>query len=273
MNLILSNAGLMDESSYSGISFYSDQSVYEVFRVIDSIPLFLEDHFDRLVRSMQIQGLTFQMTFPDFKQNIAELVGVNHKMEGNIKFVYSVAEGNIHWAFSFLPHSYPTPEDYQSGVVTDLLFAERQNPNAKVIQAGIRNEANQLILDRKLYEVLLVDSNGLITEGSRSNVFFVKNEVFYTAPASMILEGITRQKVFVCLNELGFSIVEEAVSIHEISQFDAAFLSGTSPKILPIQLIGSQVFDVRNNAVAKLMECYNQMIKSYIWNKMNLSEG
>jgi len=119
MNLILSNEGLINESSYSGISFHSDQSIYEVIRVIDGIPLFLEDHFDRLLRSMQIQGLTFQMEFPDFKQNIAELVRVNQTMAGNIKFVYSVSDGNIHWAFSFITHSYPTSEDYQSGVVTD----------------------------------------------------------------------------------------------------------------------------------------------------------
>lgn len=269
MNLILSNVGLLHESSYSEISFHSDLSVYEVIRVIDGIPLFLEDHFDRLEKSMKIQRLTFQMAFPDFKQNIAELVRVNQKMEGNIKFVYSVADGNIHWAFSFIPHSYPTSEEYQFGVVTDLLFAERQNPNAKVIQTGIRDEANQMISDRKLYEVLLVDSDGLITEGSRSNVFFVKNDVFYTAPATMILEGITRLKVLVCLNELGFSVAEEAVRVDEISQFDAAFLTGTSPKVLPISLIGCQVFNVQNNAVVKLMESYNWMIQDYIRNEKN----
>jgi len=267
MNLILSNAGLLQESSISEISFHSDQSVYEVIRVIDEIPLFLEDHFDRLLRSMQIQGLIFQMAFPDFKRNIAELVRVNQKVSGNVKFVYSVADGNIHWAFSFIPHSYPTPDNYVLGVVTDLLFAERQNPNAKVIQTGIRDEANQMISDWKLYEVLLVDSSGLITEGSRSNVFFVKNDAFYTAPASMILEGITWKKVLVCLNELGFPVVEKPVSVDEINQFEAAFITGTSPKILPIRLIGSQVFDVRNKAVAELMENYNRMIQDYIWDK------
>jgi len=273
MNLILSNAGLMHESSYSGMPFHSDQSVYEVIRVIDGIPLFLEDHFKRLEGSIKIQGLILQMAFPAFKQNITELIRVNRKMEGNIKFIYAVAYGNIHWAFSFIPHSYPTSEEYQLGVMADLLFAERQNPNAKVIQAGIRDEANQMISGRKLYEVLLVDRDGLITEGSRSNVFFVKSDVFYTAPSSMILEGITRQKVLVCLNELGFSIVEKAVSVHEIGQFDAAFLTGTSPKVLPVSAIGEQMFDVQNKAIIRLMDSYNQMIQDYIRNEMNLSKG
>jgi branched-chain amino acid aminotransferase len=235
-----------------------------VIRIIDGIALFLEDHFGRLVRSMQIQGLTFQMAYPDFKQNMAELVRKNQKMEGNVKFVYSIAEGNIHWAFSFIPHSYPSQDDYQTGVTTDLLFAERRNPNAKVIQTVIRDKANQMIADRKLFEVLLVDHNGMITEGSRSNVFFVKGDVFYTAPATMVLVGITRQKVLDCLKELGFSIVEEAVCVHELSQFDAAFLTGTSPKILPIRLVGSQVFDVQDKAISRLMDEYNRMIQEYM---------
>lgn len=267
MNLVLTDKGLKNESEYSGISFLSDQSVYEVIRVIDGVALFLEDHFDRLKRSMQIQGLTFQMTYPDFRQNIAELVKLNQKMVGNIKFAYVVTEGNIHWAFSFIPHSYPTPEDYQSGVLTDLFFAERRYPNAKVIQTGIRNKANQLISDRKLYEVLLVDRDGMITEGSRSNVFFVKSDMFYTAPASMVLKGITRQKVLDCLNELDFQIIEQAVLKDETGSFDAAFLTGTSIKVLPIKSIGVQTFDVRNDAVIKLTECYNKMIQNYIRNE------
>ncbi len=272
MNLILSNEGLIPESSYSGISFHSDQLVYEVIRVIDGVALFLEDHFERLERSMQIQGLKFQMAYPDFKQNIAELVRLNHKMEGNVKFVYSVTKGNVHWAFSFIPHNYPIPEYYQSGVTTDLLFAERQNPNAKVIQLVIRDLSNQMITDRKLYEVLLVDRDGMITEGSRSNVFFVKSDVFYTAPNTMILVGITREKVFDCLNELGYTIVEEAVSAKEIDDFDAVFLTGTSPKILPVTSIGKQMFDVQNPAVGRLINGYNLMIQNYIRRELNISK-
>ncbi len=270
MNSILSNEGLIPESSYSGISFHSDQSVYEVIRVIDGIALFLEDHFARLERSMQIQGLLFQMGYSDFKQNIAELVRQNQKMEGNVKFVYSITEGNIHWAFSFIPHSYPTPEDYQSGVTTDLLFAERQNPNAKVIQSEIRDEANQMISDQKLFEVLLVDHAGMITEGSRSNVFFVKSDVFYTAPASKVLVGVTRQKVLDCLKDLYYSIVEESINAGEIGQFDAVFLTGTSPKILPVKSIGEKVFDVQNSSVVRLMENYDNMILDYIRKELNI---
>jgi len=267
MNFVLSNEGLIVDSAYLGTSFNSTHSVYEVIRLIDGVALFLEDHFDRLKRSMQIQGLMFQMDFQDFKRNITELARQNQRMEDNIKFICSVVEGNIQWVFSFIPHSYPTEHDYERGITTDLLHAERRNPNAKVVQADIRDVANQMIADLKLYEVLLVDGNGMITEGSRSNVFFVKSGIFYTAPALMVLEGITRQKVIDCLKGLNFQIVEQAVSEVEIIDFDAVFLTGTSPKVLPVRKVREQMFDVGNHAVLSLMDSYNLMIQDYIRNE------
>jgi branched-chain amino acid aminotransferase len=273
MNLVLSNDGMVLDSVFLKTHLNSDLSVYEVFRLIDGVALFLEDHFNRLIGSIQIQGLTFQMSFQDFKENIAALARQNHRMEGNIKFIYSIVGGNEQWAFSFIPHSYPSPDDYKNGVTTDLLFAERQNPNAKVVQTRIWDKANQMISDRNLYEVLLVDRDGMITEGSRSNVFFVKGDVFYTAPASMVLVGITRQKVLDCIKILGFCIIEQAVSKAEISEFDAVFLTGTSPKVLPARVIGKQMFDVQNNAVLRVMDSYDQLIRCYIQDEMNQNMG
>jgi len=105
------------------------------------------------------------------------------------------------------------------------------------------------------------------------NVVFVKGDEFYTAPASMVLEGITRKKVLDCLIYLGFSFVEEAVSVDKISDFDAVFLTGTSPKILPVMSIGDRVFDVNNKAIIRLIDSYNLMIQNYIRKELNVSKS
>ena len=49
---------------------------------------------------------------------------------------------------------------------------EKENPNAKVINQGFREQVNQVIKDKKVYEAILVDRNGHITE-SKSNIFMV----------------------------------------------------------------------------------------------------
>jgi branched-chain amino acid aminotransferase len=254
----------LPQSELNTMLFNSDHSVYEVIRVIDGIALFLEDHFARLKSSVQIRGFQFEMEFSDFRQNITELAKLNHQMNGNVKFVIAEHEPVNKWSFSFIPHSYPEPKDYRQGVKVGLLFAERVDPNAKFIQNTVRELANQMIADEKLYEVLLVNRNGQITEGSRSNVFFVKGNRFYTAPASSVLEGVTRQKVLECLRELAFLIIEKEILASEIIHFEAVFLTGTSPKVLPVNCIGAVQFSAKNHLIGQLMAKYNSMIEKYI---------
>jgi branched-chain amino acid aminotransferase len=89
----------------------------------------------------------------------------------------------------------------------------------------------------------------------------------------MVLVGITRQKVLDCIKTLGFCIIEQAVSKAEISEFDAVFLTGTSPKVLPARVIGKQMFDVQNNAVLRVMDSYDQLIQCYIQDELNQNIG
>lgn len=264
MKFIITSEGLHNSSEYQDSSFNIEDSVYEVIRIVDSVALFVEDHYQRMLNSIELQGIGCQITLSEFRHQIAKLISANKQKEGNVKFVCFVSENQSKWALSFIPHSYPSGDEYKNGVKTDLFFGERTNPNVKVIQLDLRDRANEMIATNKLYEVLLVDKFGRITEGSRSNVFFVKSGTFYTAPASLILVGITRQKVIECIEKLSFNLIEKAISLEELKSFDAAFVTGTSPKILPISEIGKQQFDVRNEMVSKLMVEYDRLIDKYI---------
>ncbi|HAQ18662.1 MAG TPA: aminotransferase class IV [Prolixibacteraceae bacterium] len=264
MEKVVSNAGVVGEKEFWNEIFETGHSVYEVIRIINGTALFCEDHFERLLVSSQLGNFNFRMEFSEFQTHISELISQNQKLNGNVKFLFSETEHQNYWVFSFIPHNYPTSEAYLHGVNTDLLFIERENPNAKLIQNSVRFEADQMIAERNLYEILLVDRHHKITEGSRSNVFFVKDEVFYTAHDTQVLPGITRQKIIVCLKKLGFEVIEVAVAASEISQFEAAFLTGTSPKVLPIRSIGNQKFKTQLPSVQKLMNMYDQMIEEYL---------
>lgn len=265
--LLVTDKGIVNSDQSNVYDLNKDQSVYEVFRLIQGTALFLEDHYDRLISSVQMSGIHFKMEYPEFELNIKQLSNLNGQLNGNVKFVLSGDNQSSQWSFAFIPHAYPSASDYRDGVDVGLLYAERDNPTAKIVQNTVREKANQLMADKKLYEVLLVDKSGLIREGSRSNVFFVKDDRFYTAPTSMVLAGVTRKKVLQCIREMGSVVVEEAVKSTEIASYDAAFISGTSPKVLPVNLIEDHVFKVGNPLVEQLMRKYDSVIEDYVASK------
>ncbi|MFY9151666.1 MAG: aminotransferase class IV [Prolixibacteraceae bacterium] len=246
------------------ISNSGEVSVYEVLRVIRRVALFLEEHYIRLTKSLDFYYVQAELNFQEFKAKIDELIELNSASDGNIKIERISTQNEITWEFSFSEHSYPSPDDYENGVKTELYFAERENPNAKVLVGNLRERVNNYIKSHELFEVLLVNHRGEITEGSRSNVFFMKENVFYTAPESEVLIGITRQKVIECLAELNFQVKEIAVAANEIENYDAVFLTGTSPKVLPVRSIGQTEFNTRLPIIKDLMNHYNKMIDSYI---------
>jgi len=166
----------------------------------------------------------------------------------------------------FVAHKYPKAQQYSEGVNCGILNAERENPNAKVFQTSVRQQANDLILQNNFYEVLLVDRNGLVTEGSRSNVFFIEGEKIVTPTAQKVLLGITRQKTIQCANVLGYKVSEEDVSLSKLANFDAAFITGTSPKILPISIVGKLKFETQNVVLQNLIKQYDEMIREHIKN-------
>jgi len=259
-----------DESSIKGIV------VYEVLRIIEGVPLFFDDHYQRLVNSCRIIGQTY---IPDKKvllHQIMELAKINDFKTGNItiklNFNHSVSQSFSHsvsQSFSpsvyiyFIPHSYPSDEDYQQGVNVGFLETERINPEAKVEQ-GMKEKAGQMLQSGHLFEVMLVDREGYITEGSKSNLVFVKEDSLYTCPLNRVLKGITLAKVLEIASKENIPVKFEAVHRSEISSYDALFITGTSPKILSVATAGSVSFQVDNPLIRHLMFSYNQLINEEI---------
>ncbi len=240
--------------------------LYEVVRVMEGIPLFLDDHIQRLRQSVDIAG--HYGVFPEpafFEEIIFGLIKKNKRDAGNIQINIVTENNEFNTYSSFIPHSYPSAEAYKKGVNTDFLFAERKTPEAKVIQKKLRQRANDMINQKSLFEVILVDKQQMVTEGSRSNIFIVHNDEIFTAPLNMVLGGITRKKTIAVLDDMNRNVIEEPWNYRRVLEHaDAIFLTGTSPKIMPIASCGGVTFNVENIIVREVMKRYNVIIEEYI---------
>ena len=248
--------------------------IYEVLRVIDGITLFVEDHYTRFQNSWRKLGVKDPVSASAFAAQISELIRLNKTDCGNIKVELWIEDAGKQTLQMFVvPSKYPTADQYRAGVPVGLLNAMRTNPQVKVAHQPVRELADRAICENNWYEVLLVDRDGFITEGSKSNVFFLREGVFYTAPAEKVLIGITRLKIIDCIRKLGIECREADVSAADLSHFDAAFISGTSPKILPISSVESIQFDVNRPLLKQLMKEFDDFIQNYIDERKNGPEA
>jgi D-alanine transaminase len=102
--------------------------------------------------------------------------------------------------------------------------------------------ANQYAMEQECYETLFV-RNGVVTEASHCNVFFVKDGVVHTHPANtFILDGITRQVVLELCETLGLELRLEGVSTADLPHMEEAFLTGTSTQVMAISEIDGKPF-------------------------------
>lgn len=247
--------------------FSTGQTVYEVLRVVNGKPLFAIEHYKRFVSSASRIGKQLPITFEQFSSAITSLVIANSTTEGNIELLYNYGtpeqQKNI-WLAWFIPHHYPSDDDYKYGVNTMFYYALRTDPQAKVKDIPLRDAANVIMKAKNLAEVILVDKAGRITEGSRSNIFFIIKDALQTASDSMVLSGITREKVLELARTKGIEVIEHPVMYNNLTPFDAAFITGTSPKILPIKDLEGHSFNVENKLLRQLMDDYNELLNSFL---------
>lgn len=246
-------------------------SVYEIVRVKDSIAIFLEDHLQRLYHSLELEGLWIKESRKELEYQVRKLIGNNPVRSGKIKMVanfyrYPQSLDYGLWLY-FDRYEPPTEHQYQNGIATILCHAVRNDPNVKMLNTEARLKADAKIRELSVYEALLVDGEGFINEGSRSNIFFIAGYTLFTPPDEAVLPGIARSKILDICREHHLDLQIRKIHQGDLNNFGTAFLSGTTPKILPVKRIDNITFSVENRLMAFLMQAYNDKINQYINNR------
>jgi len=263
-NLFIKNGHIFNTFKFDDEYLTKGKTLYEVIRIIDGIPLFLEDHLDRLYNSEKITGLDIWLSKEEIKHSIIQLARANEISDGNVKIIFNFTEENNNFLAYFIKHSYPSEEMYNNGVPVGLFFAERENPTAKVINLSLREATDKIIKEKGLFEVILVDKDDFITEGSRSNIFMVIKDKIYTSPKEKVLPGITRNYIMKACSNLGYEVIEKKLTYKEIDLLDGLFISGTSPKVLPINRVENLNFNPQNEIIQNIRAQYESIIRDYI---------
>lgn len=226
--------------------FLFADGIYEVVRWYGRAFYDMDGHMKRLLRSLSEVSIHWKdmLKFP----SIAEQLITQNGLEKSDSMVYLQVTRGV----AKRTHNYPVPEV----APTVYAIAYGFNPDHEVQKTGIKvmlkDDIRWTRCDIKSvsllpntmcfqdaysngYKECVFVRNGLITEASHSNIFFVKDEILYTHPESnLILSGITRKNVIRMAKASGIKVIEEAVREKDLNSFQEAFICSTSAEITPV---------------------------------------
>ncbi|HCX04902.1 MAG TPA: hypothetical protein DHM42_10520 [Clostridiales bacterium] len=259
------NGEVVDSDKIEEVLKTNKVKVYDVLRLVNSKPLYFENHLDRLNRSIELIGYEDRYYENDFKKDIEKLVVKSGRTNNNIKTTYFEEDQPIKVLY-MVKSTYPKEDKYSEGYKTILMYEERENPNAKVLNEERRKIVNEILKDVGADEAIFLTENKVVLEGSRSNLFFVKGEKIITSPDERVLLGTTRQKILEICEKNNISVLKREIMLDELNFFDAAFVTGTSIDIMPINRIDTIRFSTNNKVVKKLTGLYNKDKLEYLKN-------
>lgn len=224
--------------------------VYEVIRVYNGHPFALEQHLARLQRSAQKIRMELPYTIDRLQVLLLQLIETNELKEGTLYL--QVTRGKAPRSHPFPAEATPLMIAYTQTVPRPFNYFETgihaiTTEDIRWLRCDIKSLnllgavlAKQEALDQGCQEAILI-RDGIVTEGSATNVFAVKEGILYTHPANhLILAGITRLIVIDLAREAQIQVMEKPFSQQELYQADELFVTGTTMEISPVTHVDQQ---------------------------------
>jgi branched-chain amino acid aminotransferase len=229
----------------SDLSINRGYGVFDFLRIQNHQPVFLQDHIERLFASADAMHLDF----PYSKEKLLDIINLLREMNTipssgiriNLTGGESVDGYSLNHPILIIsqqPLELPSAEKFNKGLKLITYHHQRQLAHVKTIDYLMAIWL-QPLLKQKQADDILYHQNGVVTECPRSNFFLINKDDSISTPSENILCGITRKKI---LKLSDFKIKEAKITIDDIKNAKAAFISSTSKIVLPVQQVDEVVF-------------------------------
>lgn len=258
--------------------FIFGDGIYEVIPVYGGRLFRLEEHLERLNNSLEGIRLASPHTHDEWASLLQILIDKNGGGEqslylqvtrGQAPREHSFPKECIPTVFAFSSELKPVSPSLQTGVAAITLEDTRwKNCHIKAIALLPNILLRQQAIDEGAHEAILIRDN-VITEGSASNVFLVKNGVIVTPPkSSFLLPGITRDLLLELAAADKLSYEERNFTPKELAHADEIWISSSTKEVLPITTLNK-----RPVGSGKPGPMWQHMIKLYQQYKAALIAG
>jgi D-alanine transaminase len=257
--------------------YYFGDGVYEVIKVYGGELYTAEEHINRLFQSASKIKMAIPYADGELMEIARELVKANNILVGHIYI--QITRGSAPRLHQFPDSSVP-PVVIAYAINNPRPMAGIENGVAVKSVEDVRwlrcdikslNLLGNVLAKQEAHEAgcteALLHRDGVVTEGSASNMVGIKDGTVYTHPATnLILNGITRQVVLGLCKELGIPVVEKSFTLDEAFEMDEFILTSTTSEVTPVISIDGHPISsgVPGIVTKQLQEAFAVQIPSFI---------
>lgn len=250
-------------ASLASVEYAYGFGVYETLRVMNGTIYFLDQHLDRLFSSAEIIGLEHPFSKDQIRQWAYNLVLQTSAPTFNLKILLVGAPEVKDATLSILGLNplYTDKRMVREGVKLITHEYERLFPQAKTLNMLGSYLAYRQAKWSGAYDALLLDRLGCITEGTRTNFFLLKDDTIISAPKSKILTGVTKTILEIVISDLKLGYQEYDIRCSDFAKANAAFVTSTSSKVMPVRQIDEFRFQEIHPTLRKIVNEFDIFLK------------
>lgn len=254
-NLIDSRYGFINLNSEG---FQYGYGLFETLKVVHGKIFFIKDHIKRLKRGCEELNIGIDYDLKEIQNYIEKLIQKNNIVFGAIKILYAKNKEKYDLFISSRKNPY-TKERYEKGF--KLCFAAtKKNPHTKLSYVKSNNYLENILekenaLKNGFDEAIFLNINDKISEGSYTNIFFIKNKIIYTPSISCgILPGIMREKIIDLIHKSNLTLEIGEFNKEDLFNSDEIFITNSLMDIMPICQLEHKMFTLSNKHMTKLLQ-------------------
>lgn len=262
--------------------FLYGDGIYETMRAYRGIVFLIDEHIKRLFRSGNLIRLKIPQSEEEIKKSIYRTLKKNNLKDAYIRLSISRGSGEIGLdpelckepTFVIITKRFKEyPEElYRKGVTVSIVNTRRNAPEALNPKIKSLNFLNNILAkieakEAGTYEAIMLNYRGYLTEGTITNIFFVKRgSIFTPSIEAGILDGITRDLIIRVAERNGKNVKEGLYTPEDLYSADEAFITNTTLEILPVIKIDKNVIGkgIPGSVTKDLHRRYREEVERYL---------
>ena len=229
--------------------FLYGDGLFETLRADEARVHFLTEHLERLATSARVFRLPFPAIIP-WQERLAQVLAANGLSRGpariKILLTRGVAPGlglpkdcRSTLVIYAEPYTPPSPEAYTAGWPV-VVFPEGRSTfvgRHKSLNYLFYLAARQFALDHGAQEALILEADGLVSEGAATSLIYLHQGHYYLPASASALPGVTVTVLGRGLAARGQSLETRRTTVAQLQAADGLWLANSLMGLMPVAAV------------------------------------